>query len=138
METNATRLCALLVGLPDVNVLAVDGRHPAVPLGAHVETRSEVDGRAGRTVAEVADGMGDESMPDDVRPLVGTLARWRGQILVWHTARVTNGLAETLNNLTKRAGFAIRNFARQRRQRIRVLFNPGKPNWSLLATVTPR
>ena len=39
METNATRMCALLVGLPDVNVLAVDGDEPAMPLRVPVETR---------------------------------------------------------------------------------------------------
>ncbi len=39
METNATRMCALLVGLPDVNVLAVDDDDPTAPLRVHVETR---------------------------------------------------------------------------------------------------
>ena len=38
METNATRMCALLVGLPDVTVLAVDDQ-PAQPIRAHVEQR---------------------------------------------------------------------------------------------------
>ena len=38
METNATRMCALLVGLPDVTVLAVDDQ-PGGPLRVHVEQR---------------------------------------------------------------------------------------------------
>lgn len=43
METNATRMCALLVGLPDVTVLAVDDR-PGEALRVHVETRPGVMG----------------------------------------------------------------------------------------------
>ena len=38
METNATRMCELLVGLPDVNVLAVDDR-PDEPIVVHIEAR---------------------------------------------------------------------------------------------------
>ena len=37
METNATRMCELLVGLPDVTVLAVDDQ-PGVADPVHVET----------------------------------------------------------------------------------------------------
>jgi transposase len=36
VETNATRMCALLVGLPDVTVLAVDDQ-PGEPIRVHVE-----------------------------------------------------------------------------------------------------
>jgi hypothetical protein len=38
VESNATRVCERLVGLPDVNVLAVDDQ-PGQPLRVHVETR---------------------------------------------------------------------------------------------------
>ena len=38
METDATRMCRLLVGLPSVNVLGVVDLLPAVPLVVHVET----------------------------------------------------------------------------------------------------
>lgn len=38
METSATRMCELLVGLPDVNVLAVDDR-PGEPIVVHIEAR---------------------------------------------------------------------------------------------------
>jgi len=39
VETNATRMCALLVGLPDVSVLAVDDQ-AAQPIRVHVEQQS--------------------------------------------------------------------------------------------------
>ncbi|MHB1734422.1 MAG: hypothetical protein ACYCU8_13415 [Ferrimicrobium acidiphilum] len=38
-----------------------------------------------------------------------------------------------MNNLIKRIAFGMTNFANFR---IRVLLSDGKPNWSLLATVT--
>jgi transposase len=80
----------------------------------------------------------DSSMPEEVRALAGTLKRWRSQILAWHTGKVTNGPAESMNNLikkVKRVGHGFRNFANYR---IRVLLYAGRPDWSLLATVTPR
>ena len=52
-------------------------------------------------------------------------------------SRVTNGPTEALNNLIKRikrAAFGFRNFSNDR---IRALLYAGKPNWDLLATVTP-
>ena len=44
VELDPTRMCELLVGLPDVNVLAVEDR-PGGPLGVHVETRGRRPGR---------------------------------------------------------------------------------------------
>lgn len=80
METDATRMCALLVGLPDVNVLAVEDDDPSTPLRVHVETTTELVGCAGcgtparvkdrRTVAQV-------DLPAFGRPAV----------LVWHKRR---------------------------------------------------
>jgi transposase len=64
--------------------------------------------------------------------------RWRDQIVAWHQALVSNGPTEAVNNLIKRIkriGFGFRRFAHYR---IRVLLYTGKPNWDLLATVTPR
>ena len=66
-----------------------------------------------------------------------TIARWTPQITNWHISRVTNGPTEALNNLIKRikrAAFGFRNFANYR---IRALLYAGKPNWALLASVTP-
>jgi transposase len=73
-----------------------------------------------------------------VNSLGRTIARWKDQIVAWHQARVTNGPTEAINNLIKRIkriGFGFRRF---RNYRIRVLLYAGKPNWDLLATVTPR
>ncbi|HET8930991.1 MAG TPA: transposase [Acidimicrobiales bacterium] len=93
---------------------------------------------AGSYLDEFIDDAADESMPEEVRSLAGTLKRWRNQILAWHTAKVTNGPAESMNNLikkVKRVGHGFRNFANYR---IRVLLYAGKPNWPLLANVAPR
>ncbi len=87
---------------------------------------------------ELIADMGDESMPAEVRSLARTLRTWRDQILAWHQAKVSNGPTESINNLIKRIkriGFGFRNFANYRS---RVLLYAGKPNWDLLATVTPR
>ena len=89
---------------------------------------------------EFIDDMADAEMPIEVRSLAGTLRRWRNQILAWHTARVSNGPTEALNNLIKRikrVAFGMRRF---RHYRIRVLLYAGRPNWDLLNTIhtTPR
>jgi transposase len=92
--------------------------------------------------AEFGDQLGqdlqDESCPVEVNFLGRTLLRWRDQIVAWHPARVSNGPTEAMNNLIKRikrVGFGFRRFAHYR---IRVLLYAGRPDWSLLATVTPR
>jgi transposase len=87
---------------------------------------------------ELIDDMADAEMPVEVRSLAGTLRRWRDQIVAWHTARVSNGPTEALNNLIKRikrVAFGMRRF---RHYRVRVLLYAGRPNWDLLATITPR
>jgi transposase len=79
VETNATRMCALLVGLPDVNVLAVDDQAGA-PLRVHVETVEVVTGCAGcGTRAWVKD------RPEVV--LTDLPAFGRPAVLVWHKRR---------------------------------------------------
>lgn len=80
----------------------------------------------------------DLDMPVEVQALGRTLRTWRAQILAWHQARVSNGPTEAANNLIKRIkriGFGFRRFTHYR---IRVLLYAGKPNWDLLATITPR
>jgi len=55
-----------------------------------------------------------------------------------HTARVSNGPTEAINNLikrVKRVAFGMRNFDHYR---IRLLLYAGHPNWDLLDTITPR
>jgi transposase len=89
-------------------------------------------------VGELGLDLQDESCPPEVRSLGRTIMRWCEQIVAWHRARVSNGPTEAINNLIKRikpVGFGFRRFAHYR---IRVLLYAGRPNWDLLATVTPR
>ena len=89
-------------------------------------------------VDQLIDDLTDTSMPIEVRSLGRTIARWRQQITAWHRARVSNVPTEAINNLVKRikrVAFGITNF---RNYRIRALLYAGRPNWDLLATVTPR
>jgi len=80
----------------------------------------------------------DESCPPEVRQLGRTLTRWRHQIAAWHQAHVSNGPTEAANNLIKRVKRVAFGFTRFRNFRIRALLYAGRPNWALLATVTPR
>lgn len=89
-------------------------------------------------VDELIDDMIDDAHPIEVQALGRTLRRWRDQILAWHQAKVTNGPTEATNNLIKRikrVGFGFRQFTHYR---LRVLLYAGRPNWDLLATITPR
>jgi transposase len=93
---------------------------------------------ASKFVDQLGMDLQDESCPPEVRSLGRTIVRWRDQIVAWHQALVSNGPTEAVNNLIKRIkriGFGFRRFAHYR---IRVLLYTGKPNWDLLATVTPR
>lgn len=93
---------------------------------------------AAEFIDELINDMADSSMPPEVRSLARTLRRWRDHIIAWHTAHVTNGPTEAINNLIKRIkriGFGLRRF---RHYRIRVLLYAGRPNWDLLPTITPR
>ena len=79
METNATRMCALLVGLPDIRVLGVEDQ-PGQPLRVHVETTVELEGCAGcGTRAWVKDRPTVE--------LVDLPAFGRSAVLVWRKRR---------------------------------------------------
>ena len=64
--------------------------------------------------------------------------RWHTAIVTGHRARVTNGPTEAINNLVKRVKCAAFGFRRFAHYRIRALLYAGKPNWALLAGVTPR
>lgn len=80
----------------------------------------------------------DESCPPEVNQLGRTIVRWRHQIAAWHHAHVSNGPTEAANNLIKRVKRVAFGFRRFAHYRIRALLYAGKPNWALLATVTPR
>ena len=88
-------------------------------------------------VAQLGEDLQDDSCPPETRSLGRTLIRWHAQIVAWHQARVSNGPTEAVNNLIKRIkriGFGFRRF---RNYRIRALLYAGRPNWNLLATITP-
>ena len=86
------------------------------------------------TVKQLAVDFQDLSLAPEINRLGRTLWRWRTQISNWHAARVTNAATEATNNLAKRAAFGFTNF---NNYRIRVLLYAGKPNWTLLDTLTP-
>ena len=89
-------------------------------------------------VARLGLDLQDPECPPEVRQLGRTITRWKTQICAWHTARVSNGPTEAANNLIKRIKRIELGFTRFANYRIRVLLYAGKPNWDLLATVTPR
>jgi transposase len=92
---------------------------------------------ADQFVSDLADDLQDRSRPAEVRALGRTLHRWHDQIVAWHEARFTNAPTEAMNNLIKRikrVAFGFRSF---RHYRVRALLYAGRPNWSLLATITP-
>ncbi len=67
-----------------------------------------------------------------------TLVRWRDQTAAWHQSHVADGPTEAANNLIKRIKRIAFGFTRFRNYRIRALLYAGRPNWDLLATITPR
>lgn len=89
-------------------------------------------------LARLADDLQDPEFPLEVRSLGRTLDRWRTEIVNWHRSRATNGPAEAINNLVKRVKRGAFGFTRFRHYRIRSLLYAGRPNWDLLATITPR
>ena len=93
---------------------------------------------AARYLDELARDLQDETFPPEVRQLGRTLKRWRNQIVAWHRSRATNGPAEAVNNLIKRVKRVAFGFRKFRHYRIRSLLYAGRPNWYLLATITPR
>lgn len=93
---------------------------------------------AGRYLDELAVDLQDDDFPLEVRALGRTLTRWRDQIVAWHRARATNGPAEAINNLVKRVKRGAFGFRRFRHYRIRSLLYAGRPDWTLLTTITPR
>ena len=88
-------------------------------------------------VQRLGDDLQDESCPPEINQLGRTLIRWRGQIAAWHEAHVSNGPTEAANNLIKRVKRIAFGFRRFRNYRIRALLYAGRPNWDLLATITP-
>ncbi len=87
---------------------------------------------------ELSRDLRDDAFSPELNKLGRTLRTWREQITNWHRSRVTNGPTEAANNLAKlikRVSFGNANFDHYR---IRVLLYAGKPDWTLLDTLTPR
>ena len=93
---------------------------------------------AERYATELADDLADADCPPELRRLGRTLAHWHTAIVNWHHARVSNGPTEAINNLIKRVKRAAFGFRRFAHYRIRALLYAGKPNWTLLNSLTPR
>jgi transposase len=89
-------------------------------------------------VTQLGSDLQDSSYPPEVRSLGRTVTRWRDQIVAWHRGLVTNGPTEAVNNLIKRVKRVAFGFRRFRHYRIRALLYAGRPDWDLLATITPR
>jgi transposase len=89
-------------------------------------------------VEQLGADLQDTDYPSEARSLGRTLIRWKHQIAAWHEAHVSNGPTEAVNNLIKRVKRAAFGFTSFRNYRIRSLLYAGKPNWDLLATITPR
>jgi transposase len=89
-------------------------------------------------VEQLGADLQDSDYPTEARSLGRTLIRWKHQIAAWHEAQVSNRPTEAVNNLIKRVKRATFGFTSFRNYRIRSLLYAGKPNWDLLATITPR
>ena len=88
-------------------------------------------------VDEIIRDFADREMPLEVRRLGRTIKRWRDQIVAWHRSHVSNGPTEAINNLVKRVKRVAFGMRRFRNYRIRALLYAGRPNWTLLDTITP-
>ena len=89
-------------------------------------------------VTRLGHDLQDRTCPPEIHRLGRTIVRWRHQIAAWHQARLTNAATEAANNLIKRIKRAAFGFTRFHHFRIRALLYAGRPNWNLLAIVTPR
>ncbi|MGH9205767.1 MAG: ISL3 family transposase [Acidimicrobiales bacterium] len=89
-------------------------------------------------IDRLIEDMADNDNPIEVRSLSRTLKRWKEHVVAWHRCHLSNGPTEAANNLIKRVKRAAFGFSRFRNYRVRALLYAGKPNWRLLATVTPR
>ena len=63
-------------------------------------------------MTELGRDLQDKDYPIEVRSLGRTLLRWKHEIAAWHTAHVSNGPTEAVNNLIKRVKRAAFGFRR--------------------------
>ena len=89
-------------------------------------------------VDALAEDLTDTMRPPEVRSLGRTLHRWRLEITAWHACHFSNGPTEAMNNLIKRVKRVAFGFSNFRNYRVRALLYAGKPDWSLLSSISPR
>jgi transposase len=89
-------------------------------------------------IDDIIEHFADRTCPPEVQRLGRTIRVWRDEILAWHKAHFSNGPTEAINGLTKRIKRVAFGFRLFKHFRIRALLYAGKPNWDLLATITPR
>jgi transposase len=132
-EADAKRLGLLKAGDPKGEVATTWHAKEAVrELYAHADQAT-----AAAWIDELITTMADKDQPIEVRSLGRTLKRWRDEIIAWHRSQASNGPTEAVNNLVKRVKRAAFGFRSFRSFRVRALLYAGKPNWSLLAGITP-
>lgn len=88
-------------------------------------------------LTELIENLLEADMAPELRQLGRTLRRWADHIVAWHHAQISNGPTEAMNSLIKRVKRVGFGFRRYRNYRLRVLLYAGRPNWDLLATLTP-
>ncbi|MEZ5379681.1 MAG: ISL3 family transposase [Acidimicrobiales bacterium] len=93
---------------------------------------------AAEFVERLGHDLQDQDCPPEIQRLGRSIVRWSNQISAWHQARVSNGPTEAANNLIKRVKRVAFGFRQFTNYRIRALLYAGRPNWDLLATITPR
>ena len=86
----------------------------------------------------LVDDLTDTMRPLEIRSLGRTLHHWRLEICAWHACHLSNGPTEAMNSLIKRIKRVAFGFSNFRNYRIRALLCAGKPDWSVLAGITPR
>lgn len=89
-------------------------------------------------VDALAGDLTDSMRPPEVRSLGRTLRRWRCEITAWHACHLSNGPTEAMNNLIKRIKRVAFGFTNLRNYRVRALLYAGRPDWSLLSSISPR
>jgi transposase len=134
-ENGHEKLVGLLhAGDPNGDVATVwEAKEAVRKLYAHADADLALE-----WVNQLGRDLQDKDYPTEARSLGRTLIRWRHQIAAWHPAHVSNGPTEAANILIQRVRRAAFGFTSFRNYRIRALLYAGKPNWDLLATITPR
>jgi transposase len=108
----------------------MNGSVPSTPTTNLAEARSMLE--------ELVTHCVGRTMSSEIQKIGKTIRYWFERIVNFHLARVSNGPAESLNNLIKRIkriGFGFRNFKSYRN---RALLYAGKPTARVLGSIVVR